>query len=184
MPNGSARRSLLPSPKKPVSRRQGCPVTRQSGRWKGALHWWGRRFSWARLSRRRQPAAAGLQAAPRRGRQVETCRDHHGGAQAVDHPQRRAAGQQTMARCRKGAGSCQTLDLMASQRSAAAGQVNVASRAGGSAQTLALTRPAGAGNTSIKRSPLPRKSVVERKEARGSIASQAFRKANAMEAGD
>ncbi|PNE11280.1 MAG: hypothetical protein CR217_09860 [Beijerinckiaceae bacterium] len=52
----------------------------------------GRRFSWARLSRRRQPAAAGLQAAPRRGRQVETCRDHHGGAQAVDHPQRRAAG--------------------------------------------------------------------------------------------
>jgi len=74
------------------------------------------------------------------------------------------------------------------------GRVKAASRASGSAEALALTRPARPDNNPIIRSPLILKTVAEearravskgeRKVARGSIASGAVRKANAMEAGD
>ena len=49
-------------------------------------------------------------------------------------------------------------------RSAPVGRVKAVSRASGSAKALAVTRPAGADNTFIKRSPLTDKTVAERVE--------------------
>jgi hypothetical protein len=52
-------------------------------------------------------------------------------------------------------------------RSAPVGRVKAASRESGSAQALALTRPAGADNNPISRSPLTHKTVAE--EARSAV---------------
>jgi len=53
-------------------------------------------------------------------------------------------------------------------RSAPVGRVKAARRASGSAQALALTRPAGVDNTSISRSPLTNMTVAEERAKRAS----------------
>ncbi len=61
--------------------------------------------------------------------------------------------------------ACVIAHFAAATRSAPVGRVKAASRESGSAQALALTRPAGADNTSISRSPLTNKTVAEERSS-------------------